>query len=126
MQTKFCPASKRYLVEEREGVDLLDDVSQRGKHSNATVLQLSLAKDAEIENLGEAERIEASVTRERAIEISRLLKEGNRLRERAREHSHARRRDRCWEKTIRLLRRQFCTNIRKSKRKFGLNFIRSQ
>ena len=84
-----------YLVEERKGVNLLNDETEGSEHSNATVLELSLTQNADIENLGKPKRIKANVTRERAIEVGRLLKERHGLRERAREDSHARGGDRC-------------------------------
>jgi hypothetical protein len=41
------------LREEREGVHLLNDEAQNGKHGKAAVLELSLAQHTEIKHVGE-------------------------------------------------------------------------
>jgi hypothetical protein len=70
------------------GGGLLHDPAEHGKHGNAAVLELSLAEHLHVEHLGEAKGVEANVTRERAVEVGGLLEEGDRVRVRAREHSH--------------------------------------
>jgi hypothetical protein len=40
--------------EEGEGVLLLDEETEDGKHGETAVLELSLAQDADVENIGEA------------------------------------------------------------------------
>ena len=83
-----------YLVKERESVDLLHNETEGGKHGNAAVLQLSLAEDANIEDLRETKRVESNIARKRSVEVSRLLQEGNGVRERTGENRHARSGDR--------------------------------
>jgi hypothetical protein len=48
-----------------------------GEHGNATVLELGLAQPLDIPKAGEAERIEANVARQCAIQILRTRKEGD-------------------------------------------------
>eukprot|EP00961_Rhodomonas_salina_P063730 856990-Rhodomonas_salina.2 len=47
----------------------LDDHAGGGKHGDAAVLDLSLARPAEVEPVAEAERVEADVTDEGAIQV---------------------------------------------------------
>mmetsp|Transcript_30663 Transcript_30663/g.64162 ORF Transcript_30663/g.64162 Transcript_30663/m.64162 type:complete len:244 (-) Transcript_30663:144-875(-) len=65
------------LGEEREGVNLLDNESEDSEHSEAAVLELSLTQNAEIENIGEAQGIEANVAGQGTIQVGRALEEGN-------------------------------------------------
>ena len=42
------------MGEEGEGVLLLNEETEDGKHGETAVLELSLAQDADVENIGEA------------------------------------------------------------------------
>jgi len=59
------------------GGTFLDNPAENSKHSNAAMLQLSLAEDLYVENLREAEGVETNITRQGAIKVGGLLKEGN-------------------------------------------------
>jgi hypothetical protein len=77
------------------GGRLLHNPAEHGKHSNAAVLELSLAQNLHIEDLREAEGVEADVTREGAVKVGGLLEEGHRIREGALEDCHLGTRHRC-------------------------------
>jgi hypothetical protein len=56
-----------HLVEKGESVELLNNQAEGGKHSNAAVLELSLAENLNIKNIRESKGIEADVTGQGSI-----------------------------------------------------------
>ncbi len=65
------------VLEHGEGHELLGQEANNAEHANTSVLELSLAKPAEVEVVGEANGVEANVTSVGSIELGRALEERN-------------------------------------------------
>lgn len=78
------------LEARRRAEELLEDDARRRKHRDARVLELRLAQpvevDANVIDLGQAQRVEARIARHSAVEKRRLLQERQRLAHLSRHH----------------------------------------
>eukprot|EP00636_Phaeomonas_parva_P001585 CAMPEP_0118888088 /NCGR_PEP_ID=MMETSP1163-20130328/25544_1 /TAXON_ID=124430 /ORGANISM="Phaeomonas parva, Strain CCMP2877" /LENGTH=306 /DNA_ID=CAMNT_0006826651 /DNA_START=71 /DNA_END=992 /DNA_ORIENTATION=- len=61
----------------REAGHLLGEDAGRGEHAHAAVLKLGLTEVGKVAGVREAERVEADVTGELAVEVFRLVREGD-------------------------------------------------